>query len=252
VIDRGRRVLVIPAAGLGSRLGGSVPKVLVPVAGVPMIDRVFGLYEDFVGTIVLVLHPSSRDLVERHVRAARTPVECVVQPSPTGMLDAILLARDVVLRASPSSVWITWCDQVGVDPRTAARLAAETAADPGAALVLPTVTCADPYIHLQRNAEGRITRVLHQREGDPMPRRGESDMGLFAMSADAYRDLLPDYAAEARVGGATGERNFLPFIPWAAAHGEVVTFPCTDPREAIGVNTPDDLVRVEEYLRSRG
>ena len=49
----------------------------------------------------------------------------------------------------------------------------------------------------------------------------------------------------------TGERNFLPFIPWIAARAPVVTFPCTDEREAIGVNTPEELALVEEYLKER-
>ncbi len=246
------RVLVIPAAGLGSRLGGALPKVLVPVAGVPMIDRILDLYKHAVSRAVIVLHPSCAAAVERHVRSAPLAVDCLVQPAPTGMLDAIMIARDVVLHARPFSVWITWCDQAGVDPRTIARLARETARHPNAALVMPTVTAPDPYVHLQRQ-DGRIARVLHKREGDAMPASGESDMGLFAMSLRAYRDLLPQYAADVQTGGSTGERNFLPFIPWADGRSEgVVTFPATDPREAIGVNTPDDLARVEAYLRSRG
>jgi bifunctional N-acetylglucosamine-1-phosphate-uridyltransferase/glucosamine-1-phosphate-acetyltransferase GlmU-like protein len=54
-------------------------------------------------------------------------------------------------------------------------------------------------------------------------------------------------------GRGTAERNFLPFLAWADSRGErVVTFPATDPREAIGVNDANDLARVEDYLRSRG
>jgi GTP:adenosylcobinamide-phosphate guanylyltransferase len=36
-----------------------------------------------------------------------------------------------------------------------------------------------------------------------------------------------------------------------AKTASVITFECTDPREAIGVNTPDELRQVEEYLRAR-
>ena len=38
------RTLIIPAAGLGSRLGLNLPKVLVPVDGRPMIDWLVELY----------------------------------------------------------------------------------------------------------------------------------------------------------------------------------------------------------------
>jgi hypothetical protein len=71
---------------------------------------------------------------------------------------------------------------------------------------------------------------------------------LFALSAGAYAELLPRYAREVEIGGATGERNFLPFIPWVARDHEVATFPCTNPMEAIGVNTPEELKAVEAYL----
>lgn len=245
------RLLVIPAAGLGSRLGASVPKVLVPVAGVPMLDRLLALYRSAVDRVVVVVGPSFEPDVKRHVAARpdHDRIDCVVQPSPTGMLDAILLAMPIVERHGPASVWVTWCDQVAVHPRTIERLRALTDGTRPDALVMPTVTRRHPYIHFERDAAGRITRVLHRREGDAMPATGESDMGLFAMSASAYRGQLPEYARELEVGSATGERNFLPFIPWLARTDRVVSFPCEDPMEAVGINTPEELALVEEYFR---
>jgi hypothetical protein len=106
----------------------------------------------------------------------------------------------------------------------------------------------EPYIHFDRDRSGRIARVLQRREGDTMPARGESDMGLFALSRRAFVDLLPEYARAASPGAGTHERNFLPFIPWAAARAGVSTFPCENPMEAIGINTPEELAAVEAYL----
>ena len=246
------RLLVIPAAGLGSRLGGAVPKVLVSVAGSPMLNRLLMLYKEAVGRVVIVVNPASAEVVRRHVAghpdAAR--IECVVQQAPTGMLDAILLGVPLAERFRPSSVWVTWCDQVAVHARTIEELAARTLPDAHDALVMPTVTRPAPYIHLQRDAAGRIVRVLHRREGDVMPPTGESDMGLFAMSPRAYGELLPAYAQAVEIGRATGERNFLPFIPWLAGTHAVTTFPCEDPMEAVGINTPEELAAVERYLRA--
>jgi hypothetical protein len=73
-------------------------------------------------------------------------------------------------------------------------------------------------------------------------------MGLFAMSVAAYGERLPAYAREAAIGSITGERNFLPFIPWLARTDRVTTFPCEDPMEAVGINTPEELALVEQYL----
>ena len=76
-------------------------------------------------------------------------------------------------------------------------------------------------------------------------------MGLFSMSAHAASVDLPAFAAAATADAVTGERNFLPFIPHAAAHGTVVTTTATEDIEAVGVNTPEELARVEAHLTSR-
>ena len=92
--------------------------------------------------------------------------------------------------------------------------------------------------------------IRQSREGDAMPSTGESDMGLFSLSRDAYLNLLPQFGREARQAIATRERNFLPFMPWLVRRGHsVVTFPSTNELEAIGINTPDDRRRLEAYLR---
>jgi len=246
------RLLVIPAAGLGSRLGGYVPKVLVRVAGATMLDRLLDLYNEVVERVVIVVNPAFAADVRRHAAARRDAarIECVEQPAATGMLDAILLGLPAAGRYQPSSVWVTWCDQVAVHPKTIERLAMRKGPDAHDALVMPTVVRQHSYITLERDASGRITRVLHRREGDAMPESGESDMGLFAMSQRAFREELPKYAREVEVGAGTGERNFLPFIPWLARTETIATFPCEDPMEAIGINTPEELGTVERYLLS--
>jgi bifunctional UDP-N-acetylglucosamine pyrophosphorylase / glucosamine-1-phosphate N-acetyltransferase len=246
------RLLIVPAAGTGSRLGADVPKVLVKVAGTTMLERLLNLYRAWVGHVVLVVNPASEDSVRKHVHSGvdAERVSYVQQPRPTGMLDAILGANVVARRAEPTSVWITWCDQIGVHPRTIARLGERTSSVAHDAMVMPTVRQQPPYIHLERDSTGRIVRVLHRREGDTMPEAGESDIGLFALSRQTYFDRLPAYAREVELGRSTGERNFLPFIPWLARTGIVTTFPAEDPMEAVGVNTQDDLARVERYLLS--
>jgi len=244
------RLLIIPAAGLGSRLGAHTPKLLAVVGGRSMLDHLLALYASVVQRIALVVHASARTAVIHAVSGSAVPIDLFVQEQPTGMLDAILLARPAVEGFRPSRVWITWCDQITIHPQTIRRLGELDASAP--LMALPTCRSTSPYVHFVRDASGRIVRVLHRREGDAMPEEGESDAGLFSLSQNAYMDLLGTFAAEPGTGGATGERNFLPFIPWGAARGEVVTFACTEAAEALGVNTPADLAAAERILRGRG
>jgi bifunctional UDP-N-acetylglucosamine pyrophosphorylase/glucosamine-1-phosphate N-acetyltransferase len=243
---------VIPAAGAGTRLQSSTPKVLSPVNGKPMIDYLFDRYRDAVRGFVLVVHPSFEPLVRQHVDtvARDLDVEYARQPAATGMLDAILLAADAARKHQPGRVWITWCDQIGVHPgtiETLGRLSDEHSKTP---LILPTSRQSEPYIHLERDRSRRISAIRQRREGDAMPPVGESDMGLFSLSADAYFNALPQFGLDTTQSQGTRERNFLPFLPWLTERGqEVLTFPSTHGMEAIGVNTPDDQRRLEEYLR---
>lgn len=244
-------VLIVPAAGVGSRLGSAVPKVLAPVAGRPMIDYLLDLYTSVVNRFILVVRPGVEAAVMERGRVRGLSVECEHQVRPTGMLDAILAPLERVRALAPRWVWITWCDQVAVRPETVRAVSG--ALDAGAELVLATCRQPDPYVHFDRDEGGRIRGLRQRREGDAMPASGESDAGLFVLSHAAYTSLLPAFAAGAGVGDRTGERNFLPFVVWLSARalGAVRSVPCRDVIESVGVNTPDELRRVEAYLAAR-
>ncbi len=243
------RVMIIPAAGAGSRLGSFLPKVLTLVNGRPMVDYLFDLYHENVDVFVLVVHPSFERLVREHCAGKPFRIEIEKQHSPTGMLDAILIPQEVVNSHHPQTVWITWCDQIAVHPETVRRLRILSDEDSEASLIFPTVKKVNPYTHLVRNAEGDILAILQRREGDPIPERGESEMGLFGLSLDAYLRLLPQFSRDLKQGAETRERNFLPFIPWLHGKGRVGTFPAKKAIEALGINTPEDLNHIEEYFR---
>ena len=244
------RLLVIPAAGRGSRLGTATPKPLVRVNGATMLEHLADRYRAWVDATVVVVHPSFADEV-REWAGSRNGVSVAEQVTPTGMLDAICLAAPFVTERQPDMIWITWADQIGVLPDTLRRLAEAGTRPPRPAMVLPTVSTTDPYTHFDRDPGGRIVRLLQRREGDRMPVVGESDMGLFALSRETFEHDLPAYAAQVTSGAGTGERNFVPFVPWLAARQDVRTIPCSDPMERIGINTPQELEQVAAWLRTR-
>lgn len=213
-----------------------------------MLSWLLALYRPWMHGVAVVTHPSSSDAIRTLLDGHDVPSEVVIQSEPTGMLDAVALGCGAALGWAPDRVWITWCDQIAVHPDTVARLAV---CEGESSVALPMVTRDAPYIHFDRGADGRITAVRQRREGHQMPARGVSDMGLFSLSAQAAAIDLRAFAASATPDTGTGERNFLPFIPYAAARGPVVTIEATEDIEAVGINTPEELARVEAYLAAR-
>src|SRR5688572_21567612 len=164
-----------------------------------MIDYLFDRYVHTVTRVVLVVHPSFEAQVRQHVEqmAPAFDVQFALQPQPTGMLDAILLGSNAARKSPTSRVWITWCDQVGVHPDTISTLLRLSQQRTDVAAIVPTSRQAPPYIHLERDGSGQIMAIRQRREGDEMPAVGESDMGLFSLSPDAYFGLLPQFSTEA-------------------------------------------------------
>jgi bifunctional N-acetylglucosamine-1-phosphate-uridyltransferase/glucosamine-1-phosphate-acetyltransferase GlmU-like protein len=213
-----------------------------------MLTWLVSLYRPWIIGLVVVVHPSARQAVQAVIDGYQIPNVVVVQAEPTGMLDAVLLGCASATRWSPDRIWVTWCDQVAVHPDTVTRLAH---CEDDTTVALPMVTRDAPYIHFDRDAAGRIVSVRQRREGHAMPARGDSDMGLFSLSVRAAVEDLPAFAGTALADAGTGERNFLPFIAYAAARGTVATIAATEDIEAVGVNTPDELALVEAHLLGR-
>lgn len=241
-------LLIIPAAGVGSRLAYDGPKCLFEVAGKAMLWHVINRHTALVDEFAVVVSPQFKAVVANWLEAEGiSNAKLFVQPEPTGMLDAIMIPAPFYIDKGPSSVSISWCDQICISSATAQTLADKLNPELSAGLVLPTVEIADPYIHMQRDANGTINKVLHRREGDTMPAVGENDCGLFGLSAATYFDDLKAYSTRVEPGAGTGERNFLPFIAWFANRGNVETFKAQSPMEAVGVNTRDDAIEIERY-----
>lgn len=215
-----------------------------------MLDHLLSLHRGSVEHFVIVAAPAAVPAFAAFTEDREAPIDIAVQHEPTGMLDAIAAASPFVVRHRPVRVAVTWCDQIALRRSTVARVRDRAFALDAPDLVLATITVDNPYIHFDRAGDGRIAGVRQRREGDAMPSRGETDMGLFDLSLDAYLQELPAFAATVAPAPGTRERNFLPFVPWLATRRSVETVAGESPIEAVGINTAEELLAVEAHLRS--
>lgn len=245
---------LIPAAGRGSRLGFHRPKLLYPILGKTILEWLLESLAEVCSEFVFVVSPGGHDeiagFIKSESRINQDACRLVVQEEPTGMADAIYLAREAV--RTPFVV-VVWGDQVTLQAGTVAGCAAlhEHRASP--VLTFPTVLKEEPYIHFSRAADGRLEKVYQAREEKIPVKIGENDCGLFLFSAPAlFDELHRRRSAPADRGRSTGESNLLPLLPeFDREPGQVVTLRIEDLNETLGVNTPEEVVQVETILRSR-
>ncbi len=233
---------VVPAAGLGSRLGSARPKALVELAGRPMLAHVLDALAPAVSRLVLVVRPGAEELFATAALRAGWPgpLDLVTQAEATGSADAVAVGLSVVEDDEPCVV--VWADQVRVSRETVAEVARRL--DGGRrSLVLPLVAVPDPYVWFE--TDGDLLRVFRQRDGDVAPQRGLSDVGTFGFRAADGRAVL---GADQPVGPAGRERDFVYALPLLARSHGLTVIEIDRPEEALGVNSPDELVSAERAL----
>lgn len=239
---------LIPAAGRGSRLVFDKPKILFPVGGSTILERLARLLSPLCSQFVFVLSPDGAPQVEpalETVLAGRW--QTAIQQTPLGMGDAVACGLPAV---RTQNVVIVWGDQLALKSSSlefSMRLL-EGPAHPEA--VCPTVIRDRPYIHFERNPDGELTRVLQQREGDRLPPQGESDSGVFFFETAPLRQYMQVLEREqGAIGAQTGEWNFLPIFPLVDRQpNRLITARIMTEAESVGVNTVADA----EYLQSTG
>jgi bifunctional UDP-N-acetylglucosamine pyrophosphorylase/glucosamine-1-phosphate N-acetyltransferase len=252
---------IIPAAGAGTRMGLAYPKTLYPLAGTTLLGHILNTLANLTDETVVVVSPSGEAAVREFLSSRRERrVKTAVQRTPVGMADAVRVGLAAFAPDENCDYLIVWGDQATVRRETLEQVLSEHRAA-GAWLSFPTSRRREPYIHVERDAAGRVCGVLERREGDVMPGEGENDCGVFVARGEVLARGIGELEAATRDAtrerytrldgraSATGEFNFLPLIALWARQGKLVAaLPIAHDFETQGINTPDDAARVAGLL----
>ncbi len=236
--------VVILAAGQGTRMRSTLPKVLHRLAGKPMvrhvIDTATGLRAE--RTHVVVGHGADR------VREALADcaVHFALQAEQKGTGHAVAQALD---HLGEGKVLVLYGDVPLIRRETLAALLANVDDDH---LGLLTVTLDDPtgYGRILRNADGEAVAIVEHKDASESERTiDECNTGIMAMTAAQLRRWLPSLSAE----NAQGEYYLTDIIAMAAAEGvKIVTAQPAEAVEVEGVNNRLQMARLERaYQRSQ-
>jgi bifunctional UDP-N-acetylglucosamine pyrophosphorylase / glucosamine-1-phosphate N-acetyltransferase len=241
--------VVILAAGEGTRMRSSLPKVLHPLCGRPLVQHVLDSARQLnAAEIVLVLAP---DTVE-HLRVQfGDTYHYAIQAERRGTGHALQQARPL-LEGVVERVLVLY----GADPlmrvESMQRLLGELDR-PGVVSAITTFAPANPtgYGRIVRDDNGQVLGIVEERDASPEQRRiAEANQGVVAYHAAwlwSHLDRLQpspikrEYYLTDLVAMAVDE----------SGPGSIGTVLLSDPNEALGINDRVELAQAEAVMRER-
>ena len=234
------------AAGLGTRMRSSTPKVLHPVCGRPMLGYVLDAAVAATGArpLVVISPPVARiaDVfageadfaIQAEPRGTADAVATALRDLPTGVTEIIVLSGDVPL----------------VDADTMIELL-RARREVDAAVALISVEMEDPAMlgRVARDAHGCITGVVEFKDATSAEREiNEINSGLYAFDAEWLRLRI----GEIEPSPVTGELYLPELIPLARRDDRaVVTLEVGDDGTLLGINDRTQLADAELDMRLR-
>ncbi|MGM0450137.1 MAG: bifunctional UDP-N-acetylglucosamine diphosphorylase/glucosamine-1-phosphate N-acetyltransferase GlmU [Pseudomonadota bacterium] len=236
--------IVVLAAGQGSRMKSSLPKVLHSLAGQPLLHHVLDsarhLNPD--GLHVVIGHGADRVCDT----TPATDIQWVIQKEQLGTGHAVAQA----LPGIPDSarVLVLYGDVPLTSADTLSRLSEVISSQ---SLGLLTVNLPDPsgYGRILRNKQGSVTGIVEQKDATPEQLSvTEVNTGLLGAPAERLKQWLPALSSN----NAQGEYYLTDIIALARSEGlGIEVSQPEEPEEVQGVNNRVQLAVLERWYQRR-
>lgn len=237
---------IVLAAGEGTRMRSSLPKVLHELAGQPLIAHVLAALPVDKGARVAVVVGPDHGAVEKCVGAVRPDAALFKQIERKGTAHAVLCAR-AALTQGADDVLIAFGDTPLITADTLTRLRAPLAA--GAAIAVLGFRPANPkgYGRLMVK-DGELTAIREEADASEAERKVDlCNAGVMAFAGASALGILE------RIGNANakGEFYLTDAIEIARRDGLRAVVVETDEDEVRGINTKAQLAEAESVIQTR-
>jgi bifunctional UDP-N-acetylglucosamine pyrophosphorylase / glucosamine-1-phosphate N-acetyltransferase len=232
---------VILAAGKGTRMKSALPKVLHPLAGVPMVSHVLNAARALQPESITVVYGHGGERVRQAL--SDTSLNWALQDQQLGTGHAVAQAMPFV---KEDIVLILYGDVPLIQPQTLQAFVARASAD---TIALMTLHMDNPtgYGRIVRDAEGKVQRIVEQKDAnDAELAIDEVNTGILACPRAFLAEVLPTLSSN----NAQGEYYLTDVIGMAVAAGMTVdTMQPAQPWEVDGVNDRVQLARLERIYQ---
>jgi bifunctional UDP-N-acetylglucosamine pyrophosphorylase/glucosamine-1-phosphate N-acetyltransferase len=235
--------VVILAAGQGKRMKSDLPKVLQPLAGVPLLAHVVSRARALQPSSIHVVYGHGGDAVRAAVRDS--DLRWSLQAEQLGTGHAVMQAMPNV--ADDELVLVLYGDVPLVRADTLRQLIAAAGAK---SMSLLTVLLDNPqgYGRIVRNARGAIQKIVEQKDANKAQLRiREGNSGIMAVPAK----LLRRWLGKLKNANAQGEYYLTDVIAMAVKDKVKVTpLIAATLAEVLGVNDKVQLAELEAMHRA--
>jgi bifunctional UDP-N-acetylglucosamine pyrophosphorylase/glucosamine-1-phosphate N-acetyltransferase len=239
-----RVAAVVLAAGQGTRMKSSLPKVLHPVLGQPLVAYAVDTARAVTGRAPVLVVGHGAEQVRQTLGES---AEYALQAEQLGTGHAVLQARDALLgRADRVLVW--YADMPLISPAMLQSLYAQHAAS-RATFTLVSVIADDPrgFGRVVRGEEGAAAVVEEADCSSEQLRIRELNAGVYCFEAEWLWQNLPLLPLSRK-----GEYYLTDAVALAVGQGRKVgVYVCEDPDELLGINTRVHLAEAETAMRAR-
>ena len=237
--------LIVLAAGLGTRMNSDLPKVLHPLAGVPMLHHALAAGRALEPSRVVVVTGHGADAVARSARDFDDACDCVVQEPQLGTAHAVAQAAPLLADA-PGEAIVLYGDTPFVRPETLKEM---LAARVDHAVVFLGFIAADPARYGRFvTMDDQLLKIVEYKDATAAERAITlCNSGVVCAEAKTLFRLV------ASVGNknASGEYYLTDLVELARAEGLPVGFVTCPETETLGINTRVQLAAAEAAFQSR-
>jgi len=237
---------IILAAGEGKRMASDMPKVLHPVAGLPMLAHVLNTAKEAGGTSRAVVVGNQAERVSEAAKAHDEAASIHIQTEQKGTGHAVLCARDAITN-DLDDVVVLYGDVplICVETIVAARAALAEGAD----IVVLGFETDDPtgYGRLLMQGERLFAIREHKDATDEEKEITFCNTGIMAFRAENILEILD----QIKDTNSQGEYYLTDAVEVARDCGLTVVALEVPEEETIGVNDRMQLAEVEEIWQDR-
>ncbi|GGF77485.1 bifunctional UDP-N-acetylglucosamine diphosphorylase/glucosamine-1-phosphate N-acetyltransferase GlmU [Alteromonas lipolytica] len=233
--------VVVLAAGKGTRMKSALPKVLHPVGGVAMVQRIINTAESLTATAVHLVYGHGAEQLQAAVSGQQ--INWCLQAEQLGTGHAVMQTVEHI--SDDEDVMILVGDAPLIRAETLQRLIDVKA---NCDLALLTVDLEDPtgMGRIIRKDDNIVAIVEHKDATDEQRAITEINTGMMMMPGKDLKRWLTNLTNE----NAQGEYYLTDVIAMAAGEGKVIKAAQPDsPLEVEGVNNRVQLARLERTLQ---